>query len=66
MVFFRCVARCVVIDLLLLALIDACTGVGLVPAILTPKIQRHAQGSNQKGKSSTTQARLEPAKRQFD
>ena len=48
MVFFWCVARCVVIDLLLLALIDARTGDGLAPVILTPKLRRHAQGSNRK------------------
>ena len=47
-VFFWCVARCVVIDLLLLVLIDACTGFGLVPAVLTPKLRRLARVSNTK------------------
>ena len=46
-------------NLLLLALIDARTGDGLVPVILTPKLRRHTRGSNRKGKSSTTAQGLE-------
>ena len=58
-VFFWCVARCVVRNLLLLAFIDACTGDGLVTAILTPKLQRNAQGSIRKRQKfdDTNQAR---------
>jgi len=46
-------------------LIDACTGDGLVIAILTPKLRRLAWVANRKRQSSTKPLGLEPAKRQI-
>ena len=46
-------------NLLLLALIDTCTGDGLVPAILTLKLQRHAQGLNRKRQKFDSKLRIE-------